>query len=184
MSRLRFSLSELMLAVLAIAIGCAAVRWLGSVWLIPLALAGLGTASLALAIRRARSWRMLALSCWHLVIWLALGAAASGLAVRCCLQYNEVAGTDKTPQHILRISAAVLTGPMVGPVANPGAGETPAAWRWTAILFTALFLAAGPFLFVRRIVSVVVALVSWIGFVAASVLWYFGAMFSLGMFLS
>jgi hypothetical protein len=184
MSGLRFSLSELMLAVLAIAIGCAAVRWLGSVWLIPLALAGFGTACLAMAIRRARSWRMLALSYWHLVIWLGLGAAASGLAVRGCLAYNTVAGTDKTPQHILRISAAVLTGPMVGPVANPGAGERPMAWRWTAILFTALCLAAGPFLLVRRTVLLAVALISWIGFVAASVLWFFGAMISLVIFLS
>ena len=184
MSRLRFSLSDLMLAVLAMAIGCGALRWLGWVWLIPLALAGFGAASLAMALRRAPSWRMLTLSYWHLAIWLGLAAAASGLAVSGCLEYNIIAGTDLTPQHISRISAAALAGPMVGPVANPSAGETPEAWRWTAILFTGLLLAAGPFLFVRRMVPFAVALLSWMAFVAASVLWFFGAMISLGAFLS
>jgi hypothetical protein len=183
-SKLQFSLSALMFAILAMAVACAALRCLGSVWLVPLVLAGLGAASLTMALRRGSSWRMLKLGYWHLAIWLAMGAAASGLTVRGCLDYNTVAGTDLTPEHIARISAAALAGPMIGPVANPGAGETPMAWRWTAILFAVLLVAASPFLFVRRIVPWAIALVSWLGFVAALVLWFFGAMISLGIFLS
>ena len=115
---------------------------------------------------------------------LGLAAAASGMAVRGCQDYKVVAGTDKTPGHIVRISAAVLAGPLVGPIANPGAGEAPQARRWTAILFAVLLISAGPFLFVRRAVPLAIALICWMGFVAASILWFSGAMISLGVFLS
>jgi hypothetical protein len=182
--RLQFPLSALMLAMLAIAIGCAAIRWLGAVWLVPTSLAGLSAVNLALAIRWGSNWRMLRLGHWHFASWLALAAAATALAVHGCLDYNVVAGTDKTPAHIVQISAAMLAGPMVGPVANPGAGEYPQAWTWTATLFTVLFLAASPFLFVRRIVPIAVALICWIAFLAATILWFFGAMISLAVFLS
>jgi hypothetical protein len=182
--RLQFSLVALMLATLVFGITCAAIRWLGSVWFVPLSLAGISAANLVLAVRRGSNWRMLKLGHWHFAIWLALAAAASGLAVCGCLVYNLVAGTDKTPGHIVQISAAVLAGPMVGPVANPGAGEYPQARTWTATLFTALVLAASPFLFVRRIVPLAVALICWTAFLAATILWFFGAMISLGVFLS
>ena len=111
-------------------------------------------------------------------------AAATGLAVHGCLDYNVVAGTDKTSAHIVQISAAMLAGPIVGPVANPGAGEYPQAWTWTAILIAVLLLAASPFLFVRRIVPFAVALICWTAFLAATILWFFGAMISLAVFLS
>jgi len=173
-----------MLAMLAIAICCAAIRWLGSVWLVPVTLAGLSAVSLAVAVGRGSNWRMLKLGNWHFASWLALAAAATGLAVRGCLDYNVVAGTDKTPAHIVQISVAVLAGPMVGPVANPGAGEYPQAWTLTVILFAVLFLAASPFLFVRRIVPIAVALTCWITFLAATILWFLGAMISLSVFLS
>jgi hypothetical protein len=182
--RLQFPLSALLLAMLAVAIGCAAIRWFGSVWLVPISLAGQSAVHLALAIRRGSSWRMLRLGHWHFASWLALAAVATGLAVHGCLDYNVVAGTDKTPAHIVQISAAVLAGPMVGPVANPGAGEYPQAWTWAAILFAVLLLAASPFLLVRRIVPTAVALICWIVFLAATVLWFFGAMISLAVFLS
>lgn len=182
--RLQFSLTALMLAVLAVAVVCAAIRWLGSVWFIPVGLAGLSAASFLMAVRHRSDWRILKPGYWHLGIWLALGAGASGLSVRGCLDYNEVAGTDKTPAHIVQISAAALAGPLVGPVANPGAGEWLEARRWTAILAVVLLLSAGPFLMVRRVVPLSVALIFWLGFVAASVLWFFGAMISLGVFLS
>ena len=116
--RLQFSLSALMLAVLAVAVCCAAIRWLGSVWFISVGLAGLSTASLMMAVRHRSNWRMLELGYLHLAIWLVLGAAASGLAVRGCLDYNDIAGTDKTPGHIVQVSAAVLAGPMVGPTSR------------------------------------------------------------------
>jgi hypothetical protein len=182
--KLQFPLSALMLAMFVIAIGCAAIRWLGSVWFVPIGLAALSAGNLALAIRRRSNWRMLRLGRWHLAVWLALAAVATGFSVGGCLDYNVVAGTDKTPTHIVQISAAVLAGPMVGPVANPGAGEYPQAWTWTAILFGVQFLAASPFLFVRRVVHPAVALICWTVFFAATVLWFFGAMISLGVFLS
>jgi hypothetical protein len=182
--RLQFRLLDLMLAMFVIAIGCAAIRWLGSVWLVPISLAGLSAVNLALAIRRQSNWRMLRLGHWHFASWLALAAVATGLAVRGCLDYNVVAGSDKTPAHIVQISTAVLAGPLVGPVANPGAGEYPQARTWAAILFTVLFLATSPFLFVRRIVPFAVALICWIIFLAATIVWFFGAMISLGVFLS
>lgn len=182
--RMQFSLLALTLAVAFIGMGCAAIRLLGLVWLVPFCLAGISAASIVLAVRRGSDWRMLKLGCWHLAIWSGLAAAATGMAVRGCQDYNAIAGTDKTPEHIVQISAAVLGGPLVGPIANPGAGEAPQAWRWMAILFTILLLSAGPFLFVRRAVPLAVASICWLAFVAASVLWFFGAMISLGVFLS
>ena len=184
MRKLQFSLSALMLVMACVGIACAMIRLLGFVWLVPLGLAGLSAVSLALAVRSRSDWRMLKLGYWPCAVWLGLGAAASGMAVSGCLDYNAVAGTDKTPGHIVPISAAVLAGPLVGPIANAAAGESPQAWTWTAILFTVLIVAAGPFLFVRRIVPVPVALICWMVFVAASILWFFGAMISLGVFLS
>jgi hypothetical protein len=181
---LQFSVAALMSGMLFLAFGLAAVRWLGSVWLIPISLVGLSAASFALAVRSGSSWRMLKLDYWHGAIWLALAATASSLAVRGCLDYNAVAGTDKTPGHIVQISAAVLAGPLVGPIANPGAGERPQAFAWTAILFTIMLLAAGPFLLVQRTVPIAIALICWISFVAATILWFFGAMISLAFFLS
>lgn len=182
--RLQFSLSALMLTMLVLGIGCAAIRWLGSVWLAPISLAGLSAANLVLAVRRGSNWRMLKLGHWHFAIWFAFAAAAAGLAVRCCLDYNAIAGTDKTPGHIVQISIALLAGPIVGPVANPASGVAPEAWKWTGILFAALFVGASPFLFVRRIVSRTIGLICWVAFVATTILWFFGAMISLGVFLS
>jgi hypothetical protein len=182
--RAQFSLSTLLLVTLVIATGCGAVRWLGSVWMMSVILAGSSAASLALAIRQRSNWRKLKLGYWHLATWLALAAVATGLAVRGCLDYNVVAGTDKTPAHIVQISAAVLAGPMVGPVANPGAGEYRQAWTWTAILLTVQLVAVSPFLIVRRFAPWPIALICWAAFLAATLLWFFGAMVSLGVFLS
>jgi hypothetical protein len=182
--RPQFSLSTLLLVTLVIAIGCGAVRWLGSVWIVTVILAGSSAASLALAICQRSNWRKLKLGYWHLATWLALAAVATGFAVRGCLDYNVVAGTDKSPAHIVQISAAVLAGPMVGPVANSGAGEYRQAWTWTAILLTVQLVAVSPFLIVRRSVPWPIALICWASFLAATLLWFFGAMVSLGVFLS
>jgi hypothetical protein len=182
--RAQFSLAALLLVMAFVGIGCATIRWLGLIWLVPLGLIGLSAANIALAVHWGPNWRTLKPGCWHFATWLGLAAAASGMAVRGCQDYNTVAGTDKTPGHIVQISAAVLAGPMVGPIANPGAGEAPQAWRWTAILLAVLLIAAAPFLFVRRAVPLAVALICWMAFVAASLLWFFGAMISLGIFLS
>lgn len=182
--RAQFSLSALLLAMLLFGIGCAVIRALGFVWIVPCSLAGLSIAQLRWAFRRRSSWRLLTVGPWHFAIWLALAAVSSACTVQGCLDYNAVAGTDKTQRHIVRISAAVLAGPMVGPVANPAAGEIPQAKMMTTILFAILFLSVCPFLFARRMAPPVVALVCWTLFLAASILWFFGAMISLGVFLS
>src|SRR5262245_40652789 len=131
--RLQFSISALMLATLVVAVACAVIPWLGSVWVVPCGLAGLSAANLILAVLRRSNWRMLKLGHIHMAIWLAFAAASTGFAVHGCLNYNTIAGTDKTRGHIIQISAAVLAGPMVGPVANSAAtSEIPAAWKATA----------------------------------------------------
>lgn len=180
----QFSLRGLLSAVLAIGVGLGAARWAGPVWIVTLVVGGLAAGSLLLAARPGTSWRMLTPGWWHAAVWLGLATAATGLAANGCLQYNEVAGTDKTPAHIARISAATLAGPLVGPVANPGAGESPQARRWAAVLFAVWCLAASPCLVVRRTVPWPVAALCWAAYTAATVLWFFGAMISLGVFLS
>ena len=184
--RLQFSIGTLLLGMLAVSLFCAALGWLGTVWVVPITLATLSITSLVLAVRQRTDLRMLKLGYWHFALWLALAAAASALAVNGCLSYNEIAGTDKTREHIVQISAAVLAGPMVGPVANEGAGTAAAAvaWKITAILLVILFSAASPFLLVRRRVHWSVALFCWIIFIAASILWFTSAMAFLANFLS
>ncbi|MHB8969946.1 MAG: hypothetical protein ACYC3X_05035 [Pirellulaceae bacterium] len=44
--------------------------------------------------------------------------------------------------------------------------------------------AVAPALFVRRLVTWPVALICWLAFVAATLLWFYGAMISLMVFLS
>lgn len=180
----QFTLRGLLLMVLAIGVALGAARWAGPVWIVTLLVGSLAAGALLLAVRRGTSWKMLKPGWWHVAVWLVLATAATGMAANGCLQYNEIAGTDKTPVHIARISAATLAGPLVGPVANEGAGEAPQARRWAAVLFAVWCLAAGPFLVVRRTVPWQVAAVCWAAYIAATVLWFFGAMISLGVFLS
>src|SRR5262245_48605756 len=113
--RLQFSVRALLLMVFVVAVACAALKWAGWVWLVPTALAALWLASIAAALRWGPNWRMLKPGVWHLAVWLCLATAASAMTSYGCLQYNEIAGTDKTPRHIARISAAALGGPLVGP---------------------------------------------------------------------
>ena len=184
--RFQFSLSALLLAVLLVALACGVVRWLDAVWIVPAAVLAASAACLVFAARRRLSWRMLRLGLWHAAIWLLLGAVASAFAVQGCRRYNEVAGTDKTDGHIARIGAMTLAGPLVGPVANPGAGDATAseAERWAVILCGVQLGAVAPALFVRRLVAWPVALICWLAFVAATLLWFYGAMISLMVCLS
>ena len=155
------------------------------VWIVPVVLALGSVLSFALAVRRGVSWRMMRFWPWPLAVWMALAALASSFAVGGVLDYNTVAGTDKTSTHIIQISAAVLAGPMVGPVANSAAtNEIPDARRWTAILAGVLFAACSPFLFVHRLVSPILAVLCWTLFISGTLLWFFGAMISMGVFLS
>lgn len=60
------------------------------------------------------------LSWYHLIAFVSFAAIAATIAVRACLIYNEIAGTDKTPLHIGTIALGVVMGPMTGPIANSG----------------------------------------------------------------
>lgn len=129
--------------------------------------------------------RTLKLTGWHLAIWLGLAACAAAMAVWSCLSYNEVAGTDKTPRHIAVIAVAVVTGPMVGPVANPGATgirDFTVGLAW--ILAGGVVAALVPFVLVKRPVSNWWFGLAWGGFVVASVAWFFAGLVSLGIHLS
>jgi hypothetical protein len=129
--------------------------------------------------------KTLRLSLWHLGIWLGLAACAAAMSVSVCLSYNEVAGTDKTPGHIACIAVAVMAGPMVGPVANPGStGFRSQTVGLTVVLGGVLLVSLSPFVFRKAPVSKPVFAVVWAGFVLASVVWFFGAIVSLGAYLS
>lgn len=149
-------------------------------------LVSLGTAGavgLATAMRTA-DWNLLKLSSFHVLTTGLIGAVAAGFAIAMCLDYNRIAGTDKTPLEIGRIAAGVFLGPLVGPIANPGAGERVDAIVRTGILALFVISGAAPFLLVRRRVSTPAALVAWIGFLCGLLLWFLGALVSLAVFLS
>lgn len=125
------------------------------------------------------------LTSWHLIVWLTFASVAAGMSVWVCVGYNEVAGTDKTPDHIALIAAAVMTGPMVGPVANSAAtGERQLAITVTAVLFCGLLISLLPFCLVKRPASKAILVLSWSGFVIMSALWFFSSMLSLAVHLS
>lgn len=128
--------------------------------------------------------RTLKLSVCHLAIWLVLALAAGAVAVQVCLRYNTAAGTDLTCSHILWIGISVLFGPMVGPMANPQAGETMRAAQWTVALVALVLGSLSPFTFLKRPVTTGVAVLCWIGFICAACLWFASALVSLGFFLS
>lgn len=129
-------------------------------------------------------WTTLKLGALHVAIWLILGLTTSIMAIHTCLEYNKIAGTDLTKAQMSSIGVAVFLGPLVGPIANPGAtGEFAQARQLTFFLFIVVLAGTSPFLIIRRQVSKVVALGAWLGFVSASVVWFFGALLSLGLFL-
>lgn len=127
----------------------------------------------------------LRLSAWHLVVWCTLAALMAASAVQACRTYNSIAGTDKTPQHIAWIALAVVTGPYVGPVANPGATDVRDQLQYVTAALVLLQLASlVPFVVVRRPVHWTVVVLAWLGFVGATLLWFFAAGLSLGHHLS
>jgi len=128
--------------------------------------------------------KTLRLTWWHLGLWLSLALVAGGIAVRACLRYNEVAGTDKSPVHIAVIAAAVLAGPLVGSVANPDGGGHGGTILITALLAAGVFGALAPFTFVKRPVSRLAFGFARAGFVLVSVVWFLAALISLGIYLS
>lgn len=125
------------------------------------------------------------LSRHHLIAWLAFAAVAATIAAYGCYNYNQFAGTDKTPLHRAAIAVAVLAGPLVGPFANDGSlGGTPGVLMWTVLLLLGLSASLTPFVFVKRPVSHIVHLLAWCGYLAACLAWYGSAIISLGIFLS
>lgn len=128
----------------------------------------------------------LRLSWWHLGVWLSLATVAGSLALWGCVEYNKVAGTDKTPFQMAVITGSVLIGPMIGPVANGGAGEQferQAFWL-TVFLMAGVVASLSPFLLVRRQVSRAVAALCWLIYIAMSAAWYFASLVALTVFLS
>ncbi len=125
------------------------------------------------------------LSWWHLVVWLFLGLITSFLAYDSCQQYNQIAGTDLTTAHMVKIALAVFFGPMTGPIANPGAGETfnNQAKALTGALFLLQCLGICPFVLIRNRFGPLMIIFLWILFVASVGCWYFGALVSLGLAL-
>ncbi len=127
----------------------------------------------------------LRLSTWHLMVWIVLAVLMSASVVQACRDYNSIAGTDKTPRHIAWIALAVVTGPDLGPVANPGAtGVRNQLPYWTGGLVALQLMSLIPFVSIRRPVHWAVVVLAWMGFVGATLLWFFAAGLSLGHHLS
>ncbi len=162
---------------------CVATWFISPIVSIPLILISSGAVGVAIAMQSPK-WTTLKLNIHHLVIWGLVGTAAAAFALRGCLSYNEVAGTDKTPLHILQICTAVFAGPLVGPIANSGAGADRVAVNWTLTLLVLVLAALSPFLLLRRPVSKYIAAIAWIVYLAVTVVWFMGAMISLAFYLS
>lgn len=132
--------------------------------------------------------KTLRLTAWHLGLWLGLAAVTASIALPACLRYNEAAGTDKSPGHIAAITAAVLTGPLVGPVANPNPAspfKVPLSLIATTLGLLGLQgVSLVPFLFLKREVSTTAFAAAWAGFIAAAGVWFSAALVSLGFHLS
>ena len=125
----------------------------------------------------------LRLSVRHVLLWLILAVIAGFIAAWACIDYNKYAGTDLESGHIALISVSVLTGPMVGPVANPAAGDD-FAIVLTAIVSPAMILSICPFVFIRRPVRLSTAALAWSGFIVCSLLWFGSSILSLAQYLS
>lgn len=118
---------------------------------------------------------------YHLIVWVVFWA----IAERACHNYNAVAGTAKTPQHIAAIAVGVVIGPKIGPFANSGTfSGGPSGVMIYSVLFLGLFASLFPFVFVKRQVSRFVHLLAWCGYLAACATWFGSAILSLGHFLS
>jgi hypothetical protein len=127
----------------------------------------------------------LRLSRYHLIVWVACWVIAAALAERACHNYNAVAGTAKTPQHIAAIAVGVVIGPKIGLFANSGTfSGGPSAVMIYSVLFLGLFASLSPFVFVKRQVSRFVHLLAWCGYLAACVAWFGSSILSIGHFLS
>ena len=122
---------------------------------------------------------------WHLGIWLILWFVTALMARYTCTEYNKIAGTDLTPEHMLRISASMVFGPMVGPIANPGAGNAfrGMAMRLTGFLLFLQIVAICPFIFFGRNMPLWATILSWIFFVVCGMAWFYGGLVSLGLSL-
>lgn len=121
----------------------------------------------------------------HLATWLLLWLIAALMARYSCTEYNKIAGTDLTPSHMLKISASMVVGPMVGSIANPGISKAfrDVAIRLTGFLLFVQILAICPFVFFGRNMPLWATILSWIFFVACTMAWFYGGLVSLGLSL-
>ena len=121
----------------------------------------------------------------HVAIWLLMWFLAALMARYSCTEYNKVAGTDLTPSHMLKISASMVLGPMVGSIANPGVGQAfrDVEIRLTGFLLFLQILAISPFVFFGRNMPLWATILSWIFFVVSAMAWFYGGLVSLGLSL-
>jgi hypothetical protein len=121
----------------------------------------------------------------HVAIWLLLWFLAALMARYSCSEYNKIAGTDLTPSHMLKISASMVLGPMVGSIANPGVSQAfrDGEIRLTGFLLFLQILAICPFVFFGRNMPLWATILSWIFFVVSGMAWFYGGLVSLGLSL-
>lgn len=168
-------------ALIAAAI-CLLSWFVNPICFVLLLLTGSGAVGVAIAMQ-SPTWKTLTLSIYHLVIWTLIGTATAAMTFWVCLEYNKIAGTDKTPFHIAQICVSVFAGPLVGPIANPGGGRNSEVVQATAVLLGLILISLGPFLFVRRPVSWYLATAAWLVFTSVCVVWFMGSMISLAFYL-
>ena len=111
------------------------------------------------------------------------------MGCRCCdgrqlvPDYNDLAGTDKTPRNFAIVAFSTPMGPLTGHLVNPNGGFA-FGMKWFLILCPILALAVSPFLFLRREVGRTTHIVAWTGYVIGVGFWFFTSVVSVGMSLN
>jgi hypothetical protein len=123
------------------------------------------------------------LTWFHLYVWLVCWLFVGAITVKGLREYNQVAGTDKTPGHIALIVLANNLGAFCGPVANPG-GTAELAHRFGWPSLAVLLLSLVPFLVVPVPLGRGWHLFVRLLYTLAVVWWFFTAIASLAVSLS
>jgi len=113
----------------------------------------------------------------HLLIWLGFGSFVAAWVMLPLLKYSKM-----TTGQIALISISVFLGPVVGPIANPGANAMVAV-KWTLGYGAFFALSCLPFIF-KASVTEHWKRWAWAFYVFASFLWFFAAWVSLQMYMS
>ena len=119
---------------------------------------------------------------WHVLAWGVPCLWAMAMAVRACLRYNEVAGTDLSTGSIAGHALAMIAGPFAGPLT--GGGDESFYRMLTPIPLLVLAASWLPFLLVKRPLSAPVRILAWSINVAGAWVWFASAILSLGYRMS